>query len=63
MFAAVSPQLHDRGGLYLEDSNIAPEVPADSKAPFGVRPYALDPAAADRLWALCAEMTGVRYHP
>lgn len=59
-WAAVHPELDGRGGLYLEDSNIAPVVPAESPAPFGVRPYALDKVAANRLWDLCAMMTGVR---
>jgi hypothetical protein len=43
--------------VYLEDCDIA-EVTTEEDAP-GVRPYAIDPASARRLWALSAELTGV----
>lgn len=59
-FAAVSPDLDGKGGLYLEDCNVAPVVPNGSEAPFGVRPWAIDAEAAERIWGLCAQMTGVR---
>lgn len=36
-WAAVSPELNGKGGLYLEDCNISVVVPNDSDAPFGVR--------------------------
>ena len=58
-WAAVSPDLKGRGGLYLEDCNIATVVPNDSKAPFGVRQWAIDKNLADRLWDKCEQMTGV----
>lgn len=50
-WAATSPQLEGLGGVYLADADVAP---ADQ-----VAPWALDPAEADRLWALSAELTGV----
>ncbi|MEV8371419.1 SDR family NAD(P)-dependent oxidoreductase [Kribbella sp. NPDC056861] len=56
VWAATSPQLDGQGGVFCEDCEIA-EVSTDD-AP-GVRPYAVDPAAAARLWTLSAELTGV----
>jgi NAD(P)-dependent dehydrogenase (short-subunit alcohol dehydrogenase family) len=54
-WAATTPLLEGRGGLYLEDCNVAgmatPDVPYR-----GVQPYAIDPAAAERLWQLSEEM-------
>jgi NAD(P)-dependent dehydrogenase (short-subunit alcohol dehydrogenase family) len=60
-WAAVSSDLNGKGGLYLEDCNIAPVVPNNQNAPFGVRPWALDKTAADRLWTICEDMTGVKF--
>lgn len=57
VWAATSPQLAGRGGLYLEDCEVA-EVVGEG-APGGVRDHALDPDAAARLWAVSAERTGV----
>jgi NAD(P)-dependent dehydrogenase (short-subunit alcohol dehydrogenase family) len=49
VWAAVAPELENRGGLYLEDCQVAPtgslEIPAAGTAPF-----ATDPANAERLW-------------
>jgi len=56
VWAATSPQLDGLGGVFCEDCEIA-EVSTDD-AP-GVRPYAIDPASASRLWTLSAELTGV----
>jgi hypothetical protein len=36
-------------------------VPADAKEFSGVRPWAIDQALADRLWALSERMTGVQF--
>jgi NAD(P)-dependent dehydrogenase (short-subunit alcohol dehydrogenase family) len=54
IFAAVSPLLDGIGGRYLEDCHEADIVPsrADSDGRHGVAAYALDPANAERLWAL-----------
>ncbi len=60
VYAAISSDLEGRGGSYLEDCNIAPMVPNGSSAPFGVRPWAVDADAADRLWKECEQMTGIR---
>ncbi len=57
VWAATSPQLADLGGVYLEDCDVA-EVGTEDGAP-GVRPYAIDPESARRLWALSSTLTGV----
>jgi NAD(P)-dependent dehydrogenase (short-subunit alcohol dehydrogenase family) len=57
-WAAVSPQLDGRGGVYLEDCEVAAVNPDPGPGP-GVRPHAVDPDEAKRLWAFSAELTGV----
>ncbi|HEX6356592.1 SDR family NAD(P)-dependent oxidoreductase [Actinophytocola sp.] len=56
VWAATSPQLADLGGLYLEDCDVAELTDSDTMEA-GVRDYAVDPAAAARLWALSEELT------
>ncbi|HEY1559733.1 MAG TPA: oxidoreductase [Caulobacteraceae bacterium] len=57
VWAAVGEELEGVGGLYLEDCREAP--PFNPEAPFqGVKDYALDPVAADRLWELSVKTTG-----
>jgi hypothetical protein len=60
VWAATSPSLHGRGGLYLEDCGIAQETasPSDATGYFG---YALDPVLAERLWTLSEELVGERF--
>jgi NAD(P)-dependent dehydrogenase (short-subunit alcohol dehydrogenase family) len=48
VWAATSPDLAGRGGLYLEDCHVADVTPGDGTA--GYAPYAMDPAEAARLW-------------
>ncbi|MFD8645535.1 SDR family NAD(P)-dependent oxidoreductase [Streptomyces zaomyceticus] len=59
LWAATSPLLDGRGGLYLEDCDVArvtaPGTPMDDG---GVRAYAVDPDAAVRLWELSLAATG-----
>ncbi len=58
VWAATGDELEGAGGLYLE--NLAE---AETYAPgnrFGVAPHALDPVAAERLWALSEDTTGVK---
>ena len=58
VWAALAPELEGVGGLYLE--NCAQATPWREAAPFeGVLPHALDPEAAERLWILSEETTGV----
>jgi NAD(P)-dependent dehydrogenase (short-subunit alcohol dehydrogenase family) len=62
VWAATSPQLEGMGGVYCADCDIAVLVPDDADIPAGgagVRAYAVDPATAERLWAVSAELTGV----
>ncbi|MDP3967496.1 MAG: oxidoreductase [Nocardioides sp.] len=58
-WAATSPLLEDRGGAYLEDCEVGPLVTEDGLLASGVKPHALDPEEAARLWAWSAEQTGV----
>ncbi len=58
VWAATSPQLDGLGGVYLEDCEVAEPTPADGTR-VGVRDYAIDPALAERLWTVSAELTGV----
>jgi len=60
VWAATSPQLAGRGGLYCEDCDVATLVPATDTGMAGVRPWAVDPAAADQLWTLSERLTGVQ---
>jgi hypothetical protein len=48
------------GGVYCEDCDIAPlAVSENEKA--GVRPWAVDPELARRLWTMSEQLTGVRF--
>ena len=53
---AVSPLLEGVGGRYFEDCREADVVPEIVDGLHGVRDYALDPAAATRLWDVSAEL-------
>jgi NAD(P)-dependent dehydrogenase (short-subunit alcohol dehydrogenase family) len=59
LWAATSQLLDGRGGLYLEDCDVAhvsaPGTPMDDG---GVRAYAVDPDEAARLWDLSLAVTG-----
>lgn len=58
VWCATSPQLAGGGGVYCEDCNIAEAVSADDPAFAGVRPWAIDPDAARRLWELSEGLLG-----
>jgi len=58
VWCATSEQLDGRGGVYCEDCDIAFAVSADSSEPHGVRPWAIDPSLANRLWGLSESLTG-----
>lgn len=51
VWAATAPELADVGGVYLEDCRISD----------GHAPWALDPDAARRLWALSEDLVGERF--
>jgi len=61
VWCATSPQLDGKGGVYCADVDIAPAVPADSKEFSGVRPWAIDPDAAARLWTLSEHWAGLTF--
>lgn len=58
-WAATSPKLEGLGGVYCEDCDIAVLNDDPANRFVGVASYAVDPAAADRLWQVSAELTGV----
>jgi NAD(P)-dependent dehydrogenase (short-subunit alcohol dehydrogenase family) len=58
LWAGVRAGADEVGGRYCEDCHVAEPVAAGSKAPGGIRPYALDPERAKALWRLSEEMVG-----
>lgn len=58
VWAATSPQLEGLGGVYCADCDIAPVLADGKNSVSGVKPYAIDPEGAERLWQLSAELTG-----
>ncbi|MER5951376.1 SDR family NAD(P)-dependent oxidoreductase [Streptomyces sp. NPDC001904] len=59
LWAATSPMLDGRGGLYLEDCDVARvSAPGTAMDDGGVRAHAVDPDAAARLWDLSLAVTG-----
>lgn len=56
-YSATAPELEGKGGIYLEDCHIAEEM-TDTTVRRGVRPYALDPESAEKLWALSEKLVG-----
>jgi NAD(P)-dependent dehydrogenase (short-subunit alcohol dehydrogenase family) len=71
VWAATSPLLDGKGGLYLENANISPgkvivvegdpRSRIDPRGFYGVKSYAVDLASADKLWALSEKLTGVTF--
>jgi NAD(P)-dependent dehydrogenase (short-subunit alcohol dehydrogenase family) len=60
IWCAASSRLSNLGGVYCEDVDIARPVPADdATGPTGVRPWACDPEAAERLWQLSERSLGL----
>lgn len=60
IWAAVSPMLDGMGGLYLEECDVARVVAADDPSADGVRPWAIDDVAAEKLWAISEKLTGAK---
>jgi len=56
LVAAVAPELAGTGGHYLEDCNESDTVANDAEVSSGVREWALDAEAAERLWDVSAEL-------
>jgi NAD(P)-dependent dehydrogenase (short-subunit alcohol dehydrogenase family) len=71
VWGATSPLLEGKGGLYLENNNIAPrnadlvdmdpKTLVDPRGFSGVKDYAVDLASADKLWLLSEKLTGVTF--
>jgi hypothetical protein len=56
---AVSPELADVGARYFEECQEAPPWSEDDPG-VGVKPYAIDPDNARRLWQVSAELAGFK---
>jgi NAD(P)-dependent dehydrogenase (short-subunit alcohol dehydrogenase family) len=61
VWCATSPLLAGQGGVYCEDCDVAQAVGADDQSFAGVRPWAVDPEAAERLWSLSESLLGERF--
>ncbi|MCF3118476.1 SDR family NAD(P)-dependent oxidoreductase [Streptomyces arenae] len=59
VWAATSPLLDGHGGAYCQDCDIAEPATTDDMLVGGVKPWAVDPDAASRLWDLSCELTGL----
>ena len=59
VWCSVSAQLDNVGGVYCADCDISPIVPDDSKSLTGVRRWAIDKTAAERLWELSERLSRV----
>lgn len=59
VWAATSPLLEGHGGAYCQDCDIAGPATTDDMLIGGVKPWAVDPAAAAGLWELSAGLTGL----
>lgn len=56
VWAATAPSLEGRGGIYLEDCQVAePAIPGSEG---GVESYAVDPDIADGLWQISEQLVG-----
>jgi NAD(P)-dependent dehydrogenase (short-subunit alcohol dehydrogenase family) len=60
VWAATSPSLEGRGGIYLEDCHEAALAVAGGEG--GVEAYALDQDVADRLWELSEQLVGESFN-
>lgn len=61
VFAALDERLSDHGGAYLEDADVAEVVDVEGRVTHGVRPWAVEPVFAERLWDLSERLTGVSF--
>jgi NAD(P)-dependent dehydrogenase (short-subunit alcohol dehydrogenase family) len=59
VFAATSAALMDHGGAYLQDCDVAEWATGDDMLVGGVKPWAVDPSEAERLWEVTASLVGV----
>ncbi|MEU9793646.1 SDR family NAD(P)-dependent oxidoreductase [Streptomyces sparsogenes] len=59
VWAATSPLLDGHGGAYCQDCDIAEPATTDDMLIGGVKPWAVDPESAARLWEVSSELTGL----
>lgn len=61
LWAATAAELSDRGGVYCEDCSVKGIVPPEHADLLtgGVKAWAIDVAAADRLWEVSVDATGL----
>jgi NAD(P)-dependent dehydrogenase (short-subunit alcohol dehydrogenase family) len=59
VWAATSPLLDGHGGAYCQDCDVAEPATTDDMLVGGVKPWAVDPDDARRLWELSSELTGL----
>lgn len=60
-YAATAPELSGKGGAYLENCHIAEQVEDGSTIRGGVRHFACDPEAAEKLWLASEDMVGSKF--
>ncbi len=58
-WVATAEELAGKGGLYAEDCAVAEQSDTDPAG--GVRSYALDTDAAERLWTVSEELVGAKF--
>lgn len=61
VWCATSPLLDTIGGVYCEDTDIAPLANEASVGSYGVELYSLDESNAKKLWDLSEQLTGVNF--
>jgi NAD(P)-dependent dehydrogenase (short-subunit alcohol dehydrogenase family) len=67
VWCATSPRLDGLGGVYCENCDVAPIMSeplgattmTDGSRLTGVRPYAIDPVSAERLWTISEQLVGL----
>lgn len=67
VWCATSPRLDGLGGVYCENCDVAPIMTerlsattmTDGSRLTGVRPYAIDPVSAERLWTISEQLVGL----
>ncbi len=60
VWAATSSLLNNVGGVYCENSEVAP-LSLNAEIEEGVKMYAVDKANAKKLWTMSEEMTGIQF--
>lgn len=59
VWAATAPRLDALSGVYCQDCDVAAIATDDDMLRGGVKPWAIDPGEAARLWDLSAELAGL----